>query len=439
MIAATGNLIHNHFANPARHANNAVHGPPLHANPPNPPAPPPTPGAGSSTSAPARRSMAEAHVSNENYEASRVYAYVHLEQAVHSPHLFIHYAMEQVCGAPPFHLAASSRGVGIMVFATMEAREHVVSMSPINYDVNTISVEPHEEADNRFYAFYHIYAEITAVDFPLEHWEEALAREALGVIGNVCCTDPVCLLEVDFTSMRAVVRLDHDREVPEQLLVRNHSGPTSIATIYTIRTWLDANPVPDFSNYTFGPVPALHTAPHCHPVGNPPTQMPAAPENLVATVLEWEIPTATPNLRPVRTRRATPYPTTPLLLALPWYGVCGVPLQEVDEEIVTADAATALADLSLDVPPVFSAGGRTEEEHESRAQKRSVRRKRAKDSARKLRRSLRLKEKEEATFELPEDKAARVQQAKFDFSVCGVSEEEIAGISGVAASPSTRQ
>lgn len=108
-------------------------------------------------------------------------------------------------------------------------------------------------------------------------------------------------------------------------------------------------------------------------------------------------------------------------------------------EIVTADAATALADLSLDVPPVFSAGGRTEEEHESRAQKRSVRRKRAKDSARKLRRSLRLKEKEEATFELPEDKAARVQQAKFDCSVCGASEEEIAGISGVAASPSTRQ
>jgi Fe-S cluster assembly ATPase SufC len=61
-------------------------------------------------------------------------------------------------------------------------------------------------------------------------------------------------------------------------------------------------------------------------------------------------------------------------------------------------------------------GEHTEVEHESRAQKRRARRKRARDSARKLRRSLRLKEKEEPGFELPEDKAARVQQAKFDFS-----------------------
>lgn len=53
------------------------------------------------------------------------------------------------------------------------------------------------------------------------------------------------------------------------------------------------------------------------------------------------------------------------------------------------------------------------EEHEdvgraSRAQKRGARRKRV-NSARALRRSLRLMEKEEAGFELPEDKAARVQ------------------------------
>jgi hypothetical protein len=36
--------------------------------------------------------------------------------------------------------------------------------------------------------------------------------------------------------MRAVLRLDHDREIPEQLLVRNHSGPASIATVYAIRS-----------------------------------------------------------------------------------------------------------------------------------------------------------------------------------------------------------
>ena len=132
-----------------------------------------------------------------------------------------------------------------------------------------------------------------------------------------------------------------------------------------------------------------------------------------------------------------------------------------------------MAELSLYVPTTFSTGGHTEEEHESRAQKRRARRKRAKDSARKLRRSMRLKEKEEANFEPPEEKAARVQQAKFDFTgasrrlrnalsrsyllsdnyypssddesltdiaaACGASEEELAGISGVTSSPSTGQ
>lgn len=86
---------------------------------------------------------------------------------------------------------------------------------------------------------------------------------------------------------------------------------------------------------------------------------------------------------------------------------------------------------------------------------------------------MRLKEKEEANFEPPEEKAARVQQAKFDFTgasrrlrnalsrsyllsdnyypssddesltdiaaACGASEEELAGISGVTSSPSTGQ
>lgn len=167
--------------------------------------------------------------------------------------------------------------------------------------------------------------------------------------------------------MRVVLHLDHDREVPDQLLVRNHSRPTSIAAIHTIRTWLDASPMPDFFNYMFGPHPTLHTPPAYHPIGNPPTQMPAAPQNMVASILEWEIPTTTPPLRPVNTRRATPYPATtnanpaqaccdPSTLALPWYGVGGVP-ERVDAPEDEQVAAEALAAFSLEAPSVFSAGG----------------------------------------------------------------------------------
>jgi hypothetical protein len=139
----------------------------------------------------------------------------------------------------------------------------------------------------------------------------------------------------------------------------------------------------------------------------------------------------------------------------------------VTEEMQGATAE--LAALNIDASTVITAGEGTETEHMSRAQKRRARRKRARDSAHKLGRSLRLQEKEEAGFEMPEDKAARVQSAKFDFSgasrrlrnalshsylisnefypsddtdslldiaaACGASEEETAGIADAAATP----
>jgi hypothetical protein len=62
----------------------------------------------------------------------------------------------------------------------------------------------------------------------------------------------------------------------------------------------------------------------------------------------------------------------------------------------------------------FSAG--SEEDHESAARKRRGRHKRALDSARKLRRSTRLAEKECPNYEDPSAKASRVQAARVDFS-----------------------
>lgn len=94
--------------------------------------------------------MVEAHVSNGDFEASKVFAYVYIEHPVACPHLLVKQAMELACGAPAFRLAASSRGVGVMVFGDQEERERVVAMSPITFEGNRITVERHKEADNRF-------------------------------------------------------------------------------------------------------------------------------------------------------------------------------------------------------------------------------------------------------------------------------------------------
>jgi hypothetical protein len=132
-------------------------------------------------------------------------------------------------------------------------------------------------------------------------------------------------------------------------------------------------------------------------------------------------------------------------------------------EGATSDTSVAFTTLSILEP---NAGEHTEVEHERRGGLGASTR----DSARKLRRSLRLKE-EEPGFELPEDKVARVQHAKFDFSgasrrlhnilstyyltspeyyasddtdslldiaaACGATEEEAAVISGGATTPPT--
>lgn len=111
MLTASTNSLHSTFANPAPH--------PIGT----PPVPPPTPGAGSSSGIPVRRSFAEVHVSDGTYEDSEMYTYVYLVEAIHSPQLLVRQAMEQVCGVPPFRRAASSCGVGVMVFATLEVRE----------------------------------------------------------------------------------------------------------------------------------------------------------------------------------------------------------------------------------------------------------------------------------------------------------------------------
>jgi hypothetical protein len=81
--------------------------------------------------------------------------------------------------------------------------------------------------------------------------------------------------------------------------------------------------------------------------------------------------------------------------------------------IELVETNVAFAALSIMEP---NAGDHAEVEHERAAPRRGGLGASARDSAHKLRRSLRLKEKEEPGFELPEDKVVRMQQAKFNFS-----------------------
>jgi hypothetical protein len=90
-------------------------------------------------------------------------------------------------------------------------------------------------------------------------------------------------------------------------------------------------------------------------------------------------------------------------------------LQEIGALTITESHPDNTLGLSKNAQ-MLTFGVGTEDEHESTTHKRRARRKRAIDSARKLRRSTRLAEKERPTYEDPNSKATRVQQARVDFS-----------------------
>lgn len=102
-------------------------------------------------------------------------------------------------------------------------------------------------------------------------------------------------------------------------------------------------------------------------------------------------------------------------------GMLQEPVMEVDvlQEIGALTITESQPDNTLgrsENGQVFTFRAGTEDEHESTAHKRRARRKRAIDSARKLRRSTRLAEKERSTYEDLNSKATRVQQVWVDFS-----------------------
>lgn len=95
-------------------------------------------------------------------------------------------------------------------------------------------------------------------------------------------------------------------------------------------------------------------------------------------------------------RTPLPFPNSPIVqsfLALPWYGIGGVPLEEPaidgggpedDAPIGEETVATAQELGPLESVPASTFGAASKEEHESVPRKRRVRRKRAIDSTKKL-------------------------------------------------------
>jgi hypothetical protein len=170
--------------------------------------------------------------------ASRRFAYALLEPPAASPGFVLRRALEERGGNPCVALAASDYGALLAIFATPEAREATMALFPLSFDGHDIRLERPEEGCNRFVWSFTRLVQVSATGFPLEHWDEAGIRAAFRPIGDVCCIDPLCLHELDFSAVRLVLKLAEGGEVPHTLLVREcHGGSSAEVLLRSVQCW----------------------------------------------------------------------------------------------------------------------------------------------------------------------------------------------------------
>jgi hypothetical protein len=173
---------------------------------------------------PVRPDYAEVFMPPVDLSFSCRYAYALIEPASASPGFLLRRAIELHGDNPVFAMAASYYGAMMIVFRSEEDREATIRRAPFTYLGHEIKLERPEDGENRFAWAYTSYAQVSAMGFPLEHWNEGGIRTAFRSVGSVCCIDPLCLNELDFLAVRLVLRLEHAMDVPRTLLLCDFDG-----------------------------------------------------------------------------------------------------------------------------------------------------------------------------------------------------------------------
>ncbi|XBI80585.1 hypothetical protein VPH35_089714 [Triticum aestivum] len=373
---------------------------------------------------------------------SRRFAYALIDPPSPSPADLLRRAIEQRAGNPRVGLAASHYGAMMVVFASEQAREHAMrGFFPLPYDGHVIMLERPENGENRFGWEYTCFAQLSATGFPLEHWDEGGIRNAFRSIGNVCCIDPLCLNDLDFSAVRLVIRLEHENDVPHALLLRNFDGDLSTdVTLRLVRTWTMEEDGSSASSVHFEPSGGSHPP-------SPRVRRPSAMDDIDTESLRGfgalslgaqpDAPPPPPAPRDgqdsaavARLRReigrrlsrflSEPFPTrwnslfppaTPLIIEGE-----DVPEASLSSPVVF-EASSEGGSTALVPSPLLVPSDLLNDNHEHAARKRRGLRKRAVDSGfTDGRRSLRLAGKEPAAYVKMLDRAKAVKAARFDVS-----------------------
>ncbi|CAL4919663.1 unnamed protein product [Urochloa decumbens] len=380
----------------------------------------------SSVGSSSRLPSVEVHAPPVTLEPSRRYAYAFIDPPCADPALFIRRALERCGGDPAFRLAPSSHGAMMVVFLHPFLREKTIRRGTITYPPgapapiqHTLHLVRHEEADFRFVCYYKRQVEVSATNWPPEHWNAPTIRAIFEKIGHVCCIDPTCLLLADdrypddiadFSAVRVLLLMDDERRVPPELVIRNEEyGLGGIAKLRVVSHWAHTPGTPPPRRHIFsedgGPPRdldnkpgAFRSAPFTSPgTGGPTTRSSGghgttralglgsrcSPSSGVCSDARGRPPALVIRDLPTPVRPRTPPPPSLDYAAL------------VEQDHIESGLRAARSQPRSCLPSLKDLVA--EEEHEISVRRRRARRKRAVDSACK-RRSRRLAEKEPAHY-----------------------------------------
>ncbi|XBI69229.1 hypothetical protein VPH35_048331 [Triticum aestivum] len=142
-------------------------------------------------------------------------------------------------GNPSFSVAGSWRGAGCVTFESAGLRDYLVSLGPLDFHGNQVTLEPVELADRATRVFDQLI-ELQITEFPHELWHDAGIRWALSRIGDVCSVDHYCLEGRDYTAVRALVMVDRRKRLPDSLGIQlPPSNDIKVVKITKLATILD--------------------------------------------------------------------------------------------------------------------------------------------------------------------------------------------------------
>lgn len=172
-----------------------------------------------------------------------------------------------------FEPVGSSIGAMYLRFNSHADREEAMALRELWYEEARISFEREEEA-GRVPSQARTLALISASRFPAEHVNSLGIAYAFASFGKVVEIDPVVLAGHDLTTVRAIVLVNHARDIPCNVWpLGGHSGDRVI-TIRTISIWDSAESYTATGEYRpcFGPPPPppfAHNSPPAAPHGCP--------------------------------------------------------------------------------------------------------------------------------------------------------------------------